>query len=125
MEFKQGDIDIRFINERLQWTETVCDCCGVVILESEERFELETHELLEIRCETCRPIASKKTGNILAIENGVYKVFQKGYPIASATTARSGQHQGKFHMVSLIAHHTSGRKWFDTPQQALKNAMNW
>ncbi len=36
--FRQGDIDVRFLNERMQWTETVCDCCGGVILESEHRY---------------------------------------------------------------------------------------
>ncbi len=51
-EYKRGDIDIRSQSERSDWTETVCDCCGYPILESEKRHPVE-HEEIEIVCDAC------------------------------------------------------------------------
>lgn len=47
---KTNDIDIRWSYDRMQPTETICDLCGEVILESERRFDTEAGVI----CECCR-----------------------------------------------------------------------
>ncbi len=47
--FENGDIDIRFGYERMQWTETVCDSCAGVIMASEHRWMRDD----AILCEEC------------------------------------------------------------------------
>ncbi len=56
---KKGDYDGRFIHQRMGHTETVCDGCGEVILESEDRYRItiwsrdgELNEMC-VSCESC------------------------------------------------------------------------
>ena len=54
MKFKEGQTDLRWIENRLEWTETVCDRCHEVILESERRYEAPAqYKNLEILCDVC------------------------------------------------------------------------
>jgi hypothetical protein len=50
--FEQNQPDIRFTSERLEFTETTCDDCGEVILESEKRFAREGD--VGVMCEECK-----------------------------------------------------------------------
>ena len=120
MEFKDGDIDPRGTYDRLGWTETTCDICLQVILESENRFESEG----EVACEECKPVTGKN-GNIMVRDcEGKWKVKKKGMVVASTSSPTSGPHAGRFQFVTPLPHRGQGRKWHKTAQDALQYPLN-
>ena len=71
MEFNQGEIDNRQNSDRLKCTETVCDRCTNVILESELRWEsLERRPYQsdkDIICDSCKDMEEMETGENLGL----------------------------------------------------------
>ena len=55
--------DTRFAYQRIQRTETECDCCEELILESERRYERDD----EVLCEACEIAATPDPENIYGL----------------------------------------------------------
>ena len=57
--FPHNETDHRFVADRMEPTETVCDNCGEVILESELRFSHTFKSTPVVWCEKCEDHAQE------------------------------------------------------------------
>jgi hypothetical protein len=108
--FEKNQHDIRFTYERLQFTETTCDGCGEVILESEKRFEQPNNQLCSgVICEECKPEPITVPMLVKASDDGTLS-YVGGFNV---------DFRGKFRFIPGVQSRKPGKVGRDTAAEAI------